>query len=237
MKLLLDFLPLILFFVTFKLADGQKAAAAAFASSHFGFLVSGGSVGPDEAPVLLATLVVMVATLAQALITKLRGHKIDLMLWISLTLVVVLGGLTVWLHDETFIKWKPTGLYWGMALVFLVSDLVFRKNLLRAMMEKDVQMPDFAWQRMNWGAVAFFAALGVLNYYVAFNYPTATWANFKVFGVTGLFVLFTIGQGIYMSRHLIEPEKAAAEGDAQGVAPVLAKADAHDDACKPGVQP
>ncbi len=208
MKLLLDFLPLILFFGTFKIAESHKAAAAAFASSHFGFMVSGGAVGPEEAPVLLATLVVMAATLAQALITKLRGHKIDLMLWISLALVVVLGGLTVWLHDETFIKWKPTGLYWGMALVFLLSDLLFGKNLLRSMMEKDVKLPDFAWRRMNWGSVLFFIALGVLNLYVAFHYPTATWANFKVFGVTGLFVLFTLGQGVYMSRHIIESAPA-----------------------------
>lgn len=213
MKLLLDFLPLILFFGTFKFAEGHKAAAAAFASSHFGFMVSGGTVGPEEAPVLLATLVVMVATLAQALITKLRGHKIDLMLWISLALVVVLGGLTVWLHDETFIKWKPTGLYWGMAVVFLVSDLVFRKNLLRSMMEKDVQLPDLAWRRMNLGSVLFFVALGFLNLYVAFHYPTATWANFKVFGVTGLFVLFTLGQGLYMSRHIIEPAAQADGAD------------------------
>ncbi len=208
MKLLLDFLPLILFFGTFKIAESHKAAAAAFASSHFGFMVSGGTVGPEEAPVLLATLVVMAATLAQALITKLRGHKIDLMLWISLALVVVLGGLTVWLHDETFIKWKPTGLYWGMAAVFLLSDLLFGKNLLRGMMEKDVKLPAFAWRRMNWGSVLFFIALGVLNLYVAFHYPTATWANFKVFGVTGLFVLFTLGQGVYMSRHIIESAPA-----------------------------
>ena len=135
------------------------------------------------------------------------------MLWISLALVVVLGGLTVWLHDETFIKWKPTGLYWGMAVVFLVSDLVFRKNLLRSMMEKDVQLPDLAWRRMNLGSVLFFVALGFLNLYVAFHYPTATWANFKVFGVTGLFVLFTLGQGLYMSRHIIEPAAQADGAD------------------------
>ena len=215
MKLLLDFLPLILFFGTFKIAESHKAAAAAFASSHFGFMVSGGTVGPEEAPVLLATLVVMMATLVQALIIKLRGHKIDLMLWISLALVVVLGGLTVWLHDETFIKWKPTGLYWGMAAVFLISDLAFGKNLLRGMMEKDVQLPDYAWRRMNWGSVLFFIALGLLNLYVAFHYSTATWANFKVFGVTGLFVLFTLGQGVYMSRHIIEPAQPADDGAKQ----------------------
>lgn len=97
MKLLLDFLPLILFFTVFKGAEGHADAAAAFATEHFGFLVQGGVVGAQEAPVLLATLVVMVATLAQAAILKLRGKKIDLMLWISLVLVVTLGAATVWL--------------------------------------------------------------------------------------------------------------------------------------------
>ncbi len=110
MKLLLDFLPLILFFATFRYADGHKEAAAAFASEHFGFLVSGGQVGAAEAPVLLSTLVVIAATLLQVLYLKVRRQKVDLMLWISLVMVVVLGGLTIWLHSDTFIKWKPTGL-------------------------------------------------------------------------------------------------------------------------------
>jgi len=205
MKLLLDFLPLILFFGTFKVAEAHKVAAAAFATNHFGFLVSGGQVGPDEAPVLLGTLVVIAATLLQALVTKLRGQKIDLMLWISLALVVVLGGLTVWLHDETFIKWKPTGVYWGMATVFLVSDLVFKKNLLRSMLGAELALPDPVWRRMNVAWVAFFAAMGVLNLYVAYHFSTSAWANFKVFGSTGLLLVFTLAQGVYMSRHVIEP--------------------------------
>ena len=213
MKLLLDFLPLILFFGTFKYAEGHEDWAAAFATEHLGFLVAGGHVGRAEAPVLLATVVVMAATIAQVIFLKLRRRKVDLMLWISLALVVVMGGATIYFHSETFIKWKPTGLYWGMAVVFLVSDLVFRKNLLRSMMEKDVQLPDLAWRRMNLGSVLFFVALGFLNLYVAFHFPTATWANFKVFGVTGLFVLFTLGQGLYMSRHIIEPAAQADGAD------------------------
>ena len=104
LKLLADFLPIILFFAAFKYAGSDKDAAAAFASEHFGFLVSGGAVGSGEAPVLLATVVVIVATLAQVLVMKLRGKKIDTMLWVSLVLVVVLGGLTIWFHSETFIK-------------------------------------------------------------------------------------------------------------------------------------
>jgi intracellular septation protein len=204
MKLLLDFLPLLLFFGSFKYAESHKDWAALFASEHFGFMVSGGKVGPEEAPVLLATLVVMAATLLQALVLKLRGKKIDLMLWISLGLVVTLGGATIWFHNETFIKWKPTGLYWGMALVFLLSDKLMGKNLLKSMLGEEIQMPAAIWSRLNLAWVGFFAAMGVLNLYVAYNFSTSSWANFKVFGSTGLMLVFTLAQGLYMGRHIIE---------------------------------
>ncbi|RYH06326.1 MAG: septation protein A, partial [Alphaproteobacteria bacterium] len=149
MKLLLDFLPLILFFVAFKGAESNPETAAAFATEHFGFLVQGGVVGAQEAPVLLATVVVMAATLAQAAILKLRGQKIDLMLWISLALVVVLGGATVWFHNETFIKWKPTGLYWAMALTLWISLAGFSKNLIKAMLGAQLPLPDAIWAKLN----------------------------------------------------------------------------------------
>jgi len=204
MKILLDFLPLLLFFGSFKYAESHKDWAAVFASEYFGFMVSGGKVGPEEAPVLLATLVVMAATLLQALILKLRGKKIDLMLWISLGLVVTLGGATIWFHNETFIKWKPTGLYWGMALVFLISDKLMGKNLLKSMLGEEIQMPAAIWSRLNLAWVGFFAAMGVLNLYVAYNFSTSSWANFKVFGSTGLMLVFTLAQGLYMGRHIIE---------------------------------
>jgi len=207
MKLLLDFLPLILFFVAFKGAEGNPEAAAAFATQHFGFLVQGGVVGAKEAPVLLATVVVMIATLSQAAILKLRGQKIDLMLWISLTLVVVLGGATVWFHNETFIKWKPTGLYWAMALTLWLALAVFRKNLLKAMLGAQLPLPDPVWGRLNLAWVLFFAAMGVVNLYVAYNFSTSAWANFKVFGVTGLIVLFTLAQSVYLGKHLPQEEQ------------------------------
>lgn len=208
MKLLLDFLPLILFFVVFKGAEGHADAAAAFATEHFGFLVSGGTVGPQEAPVLLATLVVMVATLAQAAILKLRGKKIDLMLWISLVLVVVLGGATVWFHNETFIKWKPTGLHWAMALTLWISQAFFSKNLIKAMLGSELQLPDAVWLRLNRAWVLFFAAMGVVNLVVAYNFSTSAWANFKVFGVTGLMLLFVVAQSLYLGKHLPPEEES-----------------------------
>ncbi|MFY7865798.1 septation protein A [Roseateles sp.] len=205
MKLFLDFLPLILFFGTFKYAESHKEWAAAFATEHFGFLVSGGSVGLEEGPVLLATLVVMLATLTQVLIIKLRGKKIDLMLWISLGLVVILGGATVWFHNETFIKWKPTGLYWAMALVFWASQAFWGKNLIKTMMGAELQLPSLVWLNLNRAWVLFFASMGALNLYVAYNYSTSAWANFKAFGTTGLILVFTVAQGLYLSRHLPDP--------------------------------
>ncbi|WP_431265660.1 septation protein A [Roseateles chitinivorans] len=211
MKLLLDFLPLLLFFVTFKYADGRPDAAAAFATEHLGFLVSGGKVGATEAPVLLATLVVMLATISQVLFLKLRGRKVDLMLWISLGLVVTLGAATVYFHNETFIKWKPTMLYWAFSAAFLVSHVFLGRNLLRKMLGAELPLPDPVWTRLNWAWVAFFGLMGFANLYVAYSFSTEAWANFKAFGSTGLIVLFTLGQGVYMSRHLPHETEAAAE--------------------------
>lgn len=209
MKLLLDFLPLILFFATFKYAGADKAWASDFASQHFGGLVSGGTVGLEEAPVLLATLVVILATLAQVLYLKLRGRKVGVMLWVGLALVVVLGGLTVWFHNETFIKWKPSGLYWTLGLVFWFSQAVLGKNLIQSLLSDQLSLPPAVWRRLNLAWVLFFALLGVLNLWVAYQFPTDTWVNFKVFGVTALIFLFTLGQGVYMSRHLPDDEPAA----------------------------
>jgi intracellular septation protein len=204
MKLLFDFLPIILFFAAFKYAEGHKEWAAAFASEHFGFIVSGGVVGANEAPVLLATLVVIIATLVQVAIQLARGKKVDLMLWVSLVLVVVLGGATIWFHSETFIKWKPSVLYWVMGLSFLVSQLLFRKNLLKVLLGEQLQLPEPVWQRLNAAWVGFFGLMGLLNIWVAYNFSTDAWVNFKLFGGIGLMVLFTIAQGLYLNRYLPE---------------------------------
>lgn len=212
MKLLFDFLPIILFFGAFKYAENHKDWAAAFASEHFGFIVSGGVVGPNEAPVLLSTVVVIVATLAQVAWLMARGKKVDVMLWVSLVLVVVLGGATIWFHNETFIKWKPSVLYWVMGSAFLLSELLLRKNLLRLLLGQQMQLPDHAWQRLNLAWVVFFAVMGVLNIWVAYHFSTDAWVNFKLFGGIGLMLLFTLAQGIYLSRHI--QEEPASDADA-----------------------
>ncbi len=202
MKLLLDFLPIILFFLTFNQAEKRPDEAAALATDWFGFIVAGGVVGPKEAPVLLATVVVIVATLAQVLYLKLRGQKVDTMLWVSLGLVTVLGGLTIYFHSETFIKWKPTVLYWVMSAAFLLSPILAGKNLLQVFMGEQVRLPAFAWKRLNFAWVIFFAFMGVLNLWVAMTFDTATWVSFKMFGGMGLMIAFMVAQGFYLTRHI-----------------------------------
>ena len=159
MKLLLDFLPLILFFGTWY-AETHAAWAAAFATEHFGFLVSGGKVGVDEGPVMLATLVVIAATLLQVLVVKLQGRKVDLMLWVSLVLVVTLGGATVCSTARPSSCGKPTGLYWGMALVFWGSATFFGKNLIQSMLGAELELPAKVWSQLNRAWVLFFGAMG-----------------------------------------------------------------------------
>ncbi|HQY08091.1 MAG: septation protein A [Burkholderiales bacterium] len=202
MKLLLDFLPIILFFLTFNAAEKRAEEAAGLATDWFGFMVSGGVVGPKEAPVLLATVVVILATLAQVIYLKMRRQKVDTMLWVSLGLVTVLGGATIWFHSEAFIKWKPTVLYWVMSAAFWLSPILAGKNLLKLLLGEQVELPEFAWKRLNLAWVGFFAFMGALNLWVAFNFETSTWVNFKLFGGMGLMFVFMLAQGFYLSKHL-----------------------------------
>jgi intracellular septation protein len=216
MKLLFDFLPIILFFGAFKYADAHKDWAADFATRQLGFMVAGGRVGTEEAPVLLATAVVILATLAQVAWLKLRGRKVDVMLWVSLVLVVVLGGMTIWFRSETFIKWKPSVLYWAMGLSLWVSQAFFGRNLLRLLLGDQLQLPDPVWRRLNVAWIAFFAVMGLLNVWIAYSFETSTWVNFKLFGGIGLMLAFTVAQGLYLARHLPPEEPSGATDPPEG---------------------
>ena len=202
MKILFDFLPIALFFGMFKYAEGNKDWAASTATDWLGFMVSGGVVGPAEAPVLLATVVVIVATLAQILWLKARGRKVDTMLWISLGLVTALGSATIYFHSESFIKWKPTVLYWVMGVSLLVGQLVFNKNGIKSLMGAQMSLPDAVWRKVNFSWVAFFAAMGFINLWVAFNFTTSTWVNFKLFGGMGLMLVFILAQAFFLNKHI-----------------------------------
>ena len=202
MKILFDFLPIALFFGMFKYAEGHKDWAAATATDWLGFMVSGGVVGSAEAPVLLATVVVIVATLLQILWLKARGRKVDTMLWVSLGLVTALGSATIYFHSESFIKWKPTMLYWVMGASLLVGELVFRKNGIKSLMGAQMSLPDAVWRKVNFSWVAFFAVMGCINLWVAFNFSTSTWVNFKLFGSMGLMLVFILAQAFFLNKHL-----------------------------------
>ena len=203
MKILFDFLPIALFFGMFKYAEGNKDWAAATATDWLGFMVSGGVVGVAEAPVLLATVVVIVATLAQILWLKASGRKVDAMLWISLALVTVLGSATIYFHSESFIKWKPTVLYWVMGGSLLLGQLIFKKNGIKSLMGAQMRLPDATWIMVNYSWVAFFAVMGCLNLWVAFNFPTSTWVNFKLFGGMGLMLVFIMVQALYLNKRIL----------------------------------
>jgi intracellular septation protein len=207
MKLLFDYLPIILFFAVYKYAGAHADWAAGFASRHFGDYVAGGAVGATQAPVLLATLVVILATLAQVAYLKARGRKVDLMLWVSLCLVVVLGGATIYFQNETFIKWKPSGVYWMMGLALWLTPLISGKNVLKALFGRQLQLqlPERIWHRLNFAWIAFFALMGIVNLWVAYSFSTDAWVDFKLFGTLGLTLLFTLAQGVFLMRHLEEP--------------------------------
>jgi intracellular septation protein len=113
------------------------------------------------------------------------------MLWVSLALVVVLGGATIYFHSETFIKWKPSALYWAMGLALWLSPLLTGKNLLKALLGEQLQLPPKVWHRLNFAWIAFFGLMGILNLWVAYTFSTDTWVNFKLFGGIGLMLLFT----------------------------------------------
>ncbi|WP_019140929.1 septation protein A [Noviherbaspirillum massiliense] len=203
MKFLFDIFPVVLFFVMFKWGEGNGETAQALAQQYLSGLVGGNAaITASQAPIMLATAVAIIATAAQIAFLLLRRKKIDSMLWVSLAIITLFGGATIYFHNETFIKWKPTVLYWCFGAALLVSQTLFRKNLVRLMMEKQISLPDSVWQRLGvtWGL--FFLAMGVLNLYVAFNYATATWVNFKLFGFTGLMFAFIIAQSLVLSKYM-----------------------------------
>jgi intracellular septation protein len=202
MKIIFDFFPVLLFFLTFKWAENNKQIATDLSNQYLHSLISGGIVSNTEAPVLLATAVVILATLSQILWLKIKKRKIEPMLWVSFILVSVMGSATIYFHSESFIKWKVTILYWVMGLILWASQTFKNKNLLRQLLSEQLTLPENAWRRLNQLWILFFIFLGALNYYVAFNFSTEEWVNFKTFGLLGLMVLFTLAQAFYVSRYI-----------------------------------
>ena len=181
MKFLVEFLPLILFFIAFKWQG-----------------------------IYVATGVAIAAAVLQFAWLKLRGRPISTMQWLSLGIIVVFGGATLFLQDDRFIRWKPTVLYWACASALFVGRVFFGSNWLQKLMPKDeLVLPEPVWTRLTWAWIAFFVSMGCLNLYVAFNYSLDTWANFKVWWSMGIILAFSLAQGAYMARHMAADDASA----------------------------
>ncbi|HZN24237.1 MAG TPA: septation protein A [Burkholderiales bacterium] len=180
MKMLFDVFPVILFFVAFKLSD-----------------------------IYVATAVAIAATFVQIGWLWMRHRKVDKMLWVSLAVITVFGGATLLFKDDTFIKWKPTVLYWLFASVLAVAALGFKKNLVRSMMEHQVSLPEEIWGKLLLSWIGFFAFMGILNLYVAYNFSLDAWVNFKMFGGIGLMLAFVLLQAVMLAKHVQDKNESA----------------------------
>jgi intracellular septation protein len=178
MKQLFDFFPILLFFIAFKLYD-----------------------------IYVATAVVIVATILQVAYNWFRYRKVETMQWITLGLIIVMGGATILLHDEQFIKWKLSIIEWLFGVAFIGSQFIGKKPFVERMMSSSLTLPDFVWRRLNlmWGC--FFITVGFINVYVMFHYTTDQWVTFKTFGVPGLMVLFIVLQMIFLYKYIPETEE------------------------------
>src|SRR5437016_7861234 len=178
MKFLYDLFPVALFFVAIQVWD-----------------------------IFVATAVAIGATIVQVGWLLVRRKKVQPMLWATLVIIVVFGGLTLYLRDKTFILWKPTVLYWLFGCV-LAGAALARRNLIRALLSEQLRLPERIWSRLNWSWVGFFAFMGVVNLYVAFNYSEKVWATFKLFGGMGLMLLFAVLQSLVLAKYDMDDRQA-----------------------------
>ncbi|WP_367605663.1 septation protein A [Legionella sp. W05-934-2] len=173
MKLLFDFFPIILFFLTYKLYG-----------------------------IYAATGIAVIASFIQVALFRIKYNRFDTMQLVSLAIIALLGGATLYLQNPWFIKWKPTGIYWLASIVFFFSSLFNTTPLIKKMMGSNIKLKDGIWLRLNYAWGVFFLLMGALNLYIAFYYSTDTWVNFKLFGGLGLTLLFVFIQALWLTRHL-----------------------------------
>ena len=209
MKLLLDFLPIVIFFIVYKFAPETVDAISPFLNADQIQQLS------DMPAMVLATAVLIPATMLQILYTKISTGKVETMHLVTLALVVTMGGATVILQDKTFIQWKPTVVNWLFAAAFFGSRYIGDKTILERMMGQNLTLPANAWNNLNYAWVAFFTFSGTANLYVAYNFSEDVWVNFKLFGLLGLTILFIIAQSFYLYRFMT-PEDAEQENTQKG---------------------
>ena len=178
MKQLLEFIPIVLFFIAYKLYD-----------------------------IYVATGVVIAATIIQVTITWIKYRKVEKMQWITLGLIIVMGGATIYLQNEAFIKWKLTIVEWLFGFAFLGSQFIGKKTFVERMMGANLELPVVIWKRLNLLWSAFFIGVGCLNLYVMYTFNTDDWVTFKTFIVPALMVVFIVAQMIYLYKYLPETEE------------------------------
>jgi intracellular septation protein len=171
-KILIDFFPIALFFIAFKFFN-----------------------------LMIATQVAIVASLVQLIWLRIAHGKFQKMGLVSFFSILIFGGATLLLKDDIFVKWKPTAVYWILALALFLSHIFGKKTLLQRFGENSIQLPGRIWRQLNFTWGTFFVSLGILNLYVVYNFDTDVWVNFKLFGTLGLTLLFILMQSIYMAKH------------------------------------
>ncbi|SBS63095.1 septation protein A [Vibrio splendidus] len=172
MKQILDFIPLIIFFALYKMYDIYTATGA-----------------------------LIVASAVQIVLTYVIYKKVEKMQIITFLMVAVFGGMTIFLHDDNFIKWKVTIVYALFATGLTVSHLM-GKSAIKGMLGKEITLPEAVWSKINWAWTLFFTLCAILNVYVAFSLPLDVWVNFKVFGLLIATFAFTLLTGVYIYKHL-----------------------------------
>lgn len=177
MKLLFDFFPILLFFISYK---------------WFG--------------IYYATAIAMLASLFQVIFYKLKYNCYEKMHLISFLIIFVLGGATLFFHNPWFIKWKPTGIYWLSSVALVISSCTSKKPIIQKMMESNIILPTKLWYTLNYAWAIFFLAMGAANIYVAYFYSTDTWVNFKLFGCSGFTLLFILLQAYFLKEYIIEKQ-------------------------------
>ena len=203
MKLLFDLFPVAAFFIAYRIGKSFPDESAAFVAAAFG-PVAVSATFPDLVAVIIATTIAIIATLLQVTWLLARRQQVKPMLWLSAILIVAFGGMTIWLQNELFIKWKPSLLYWSFAAILVGGRVLFRRNLLSALLGSELPLAPAIWDRLLWMWAGFFTVLGGANLYVAYRYTTEQWVDFKTFGLIGLTFAFVLGLGVYLTRHLKE---------------------------------
>lgn len=183
MQLLYEVLPVFLFFIAFK---------------FYGIYV--------------ATFVGIIATTLQVFLTRIFAKKWDKKQIITMLVFMFFGGMTIYFHNPIFVKWKPSIVFWVFAVAIIVSQIFTKKPLMRRMMEgalQDHELPSKVWHKLNLMWAVFFAGLGGVNLYIAYNYSNNAWVNFKFYGITLALILASVLQAIYLFRHISEKEHTA----------------------------